>query len=141
MTEYPVLRPGPTHDPDGTRVRYGGCACGTVRFEVRGEPYVVGLCHCMDCRKATGGVAMASANWYLDKFISSGVVKEYRGRSFCPACGSRLFHLNDKRAEVLLGALDDGPSDLTPMVEGWIFRREHWMSPVAGAGQFQKDPT
>ncbi|MEO7222454.1 MAG: GFA family protein [Devosia sp.] len=141
MTEYPVLRPGPPYDADGTRVRYGGCTCGAVRFELRGEPYVVGLCHCMDCRKATGGVAMASANWYLDKFTSSGTVKEFRGRSFCPECGTRLFHLNTKRAEILFGALDDGPSDLTPTVEGWIIRREHWLVPIEGAGQFERDPT
>jgi hypothetical protein len=139
MDEYPVLRQGPSHDPDGTRVRYGGCTCGAVRFEVRGEPYIVGLCHCMDCRKATGGVAMPSANWYLDRFISTGAAKEFRGRSFCPECGSRLFHLNDKRAEVLLGALDDGPGDLKPMVEGWIFRREYWLAPVPGAAQFERD--
>ena len=139
MTEYPVLQPGPPYDADGTRVRYGGCLCGEVRFEVRGEPYVVGLCHCMECRKATGATGMASANWYLDKFTWSGKLKEFCGRSFCPECGSRVFHLNDKRVEVLFGALDDGPSDLTPTLEGWNIRREHWLVPVEGAAQFDRN--
>jgi hypothetical protein len=32
----------------------GGCMCGAVRFEVRGTPYRVGLCHCLTCRKQSG---------------------------------------------------------------------------------------
>ena len=139
MTDYPVLRPGSPYDADGARVRYGGCTCGAVRFEVRGEPYVVGLCHCMDCRKATGGVAMPTADWLLEDFRSTGTVKTFNGRSFCPGCGSRLFHLNDTRAEIMLGALDDGPGDLFPTQEGWIIRREHWLAPVPGARQYQRD--
>jgi hypothetical protein len=140
MTEYPVLRPGPAHDPDGTRVRYGGCLCGAVRFEVRGEPSKVGICHCMECRKATGAVAMAYADWDAAHFTYSGTLKEFCGRSFCPECGTRVFHLYaGKGAEVLLGALDDGPGDLVPTREGWTIRREHWLTPVPGARQFARD--
>ena len=139
MTDYPVLRPGPPFDADGTRLRYGGCLCGAVRFELRGEPYIVGICHCMECRKATGAVAMAYADWYLEAFSYSGALKEFCGRSFCPECGTRVFHVNAKRVEVLLGALDDGPGDLKPSVEGWIVRREHWLPPVEGAAQFERD--
>ena len=140
MTEYPVLRPGPRHDHDGTRLRYGGCLCGAVRFEVRGEPSVVGICHCMECRKATGAVFMAYADWHAGSFNYSGAVKEFCGRSFCPDCGTRVFHLREGGgAEVLLGALDDGPGDLKPVREGWIIRREHWLSPLAGAAQFARD--
>jgi hypothetical protein len=142
MTDYPVLRAGPPYDPDGTRVRYGGCLCGAVRFEVRGEPTKVGICHCMECRKATGAVSMAYADWLKTGFSFRGAVKEFCGRSFCPECGTRVFHLRDGAGddvEVLLGAFDDGPGDLTPTVEGWIIRRERWLAPVAGAGQFERD--
>ena len=139
MPDYPVLRPGPPFDAAGTRLRYGGCLCGAVRFELRGEPDVVGICHCMECRKATGAVAMAYADWRLSQFSTSGTVREFSGRSFCPECGTRVFHLNDERVEVLLCALDVGPSDLTPSVEGWIIRREHWLAPVAAAAQFERD--
>ena len=140
MADYPVVRPGPAHDGDGIRVRYGGCSCGAVRFELRGEPTHVGICHCFECRKATGAVGMAYADWPLTAFTLHGTAREYQGRSFCPTCGSRVFHLSPVKVEVMLGAIDAAPGDLTPTREGWIKRREHWLAPVAGAAQFDEDP-
>jgi hypothetical protein len=111
-----------------------------VRFELRGEPLVVGLCHCHECRKATGSVYVAYADWPRAAFSSSGETREFAGRSFCPSCGSRLFHLSDEHAEVMLGALDDAPTDLSPTREGWIIRREHWLGALAGTEQAERDP-
>jgi hypothetical protein len=42
MSDYPVLRPGLKFNNEGERVRYGGCSCGAIRFEVFGVPYTVG---------------------------------------------------------------------------------------------------
>lgn len=140
MNDYPVLRPGPPFDRDGRRVRYGGCSCGAVRFEVSGEPTVVGLCHCLECRKATGGVSMPYADWPSGAFSVAGAARDYAGRSFCPVCGSRLFHLAPGVVEILLGAFDDAPGDLRPTREGWTIRREHWLAPVDGASQHDRDP-
>jgi hypothetical protein len=140
MSDYPVLQPGPKFDEHGVRVRRGGCSCGAVRFEVRGEPHVVGICHCLECRKATGAVAMTYADWPRSSFTLSGEAREYMGRSFCTTCGSRLFHLNPDRVEIIVGALDDAPSDLLPTREGWIKRREPWLAPVPGTEQAREDP-
>lgn len=140
MDAYPVIRPGPSHDAQGVRIRYGGCSCGAVRFEVRGEPVAVGVCHCTECRKATGCVSMAYADWPRSAFSLTGEAREYQGRSFCPICGSRVFHPGTEQIEVMLGALDDAPGDLSPTHEGWIIRREHWQPPIPGAGQFERDP-
>lgn len=140
MSDYPVIRPGPSHDAEGARMRYGGCSCGAIRFELRGEPDVVGICHCTECRKATGATAMAYADWSRSAFSMTGEAREYRGRSFCQICGSRVFHLSPDRVEIPLGALDSAPGDLIPSREGWIIRREHWQQPIAGAGQFERDP-
>ena len=84
---------------------------------------------------------MAYADWPERAFSVSGEASEYMGRSFCPTCGSRLFHLNPGKVEIVLGALDDAPSGLLPTREGWIKRREHWLMPVARAEQAQEDPT
>lgn len=140
MSDYPVLQPGPKWDDDGVRVRRGGCSCGAIRFEVRGEPIVVGICHCLECRKATGAVAMVYAKWPRSAFTARGEAREYVGRSFCATCGSRLFHLNADSVGIIVGALDDAPSDLIPTQEGWIKRREPWLAPLTGAEQAREDP-
>lgn len=140
MTDYPVIVPGPERDADGVRLRHGGCTCGAVRFTLSGEPLVVGLCHCLECRKATGGVAMPYADWPKTAFRHTGTVQSFNGRSFCPVCGSRLFHLEAETVEIMLGAFDAAPGDLVPTQEGWIIRREPWLAPVADARQCGRDP-
>ena len=125
---------------DSGRIRRGGCGCGAVRFEVKGEPYVVGTCHCTDCRKATGSTYVYYGDWPRSAFTSFGEARVFKGRSFCPNCGSRLFHLSDEKAEIMLAVLDDAPGDLEPVQEGWIKRREHWLVPIAGTNQFDQDP-
>jgi hypothetical protein len=123
-----------------TVIREGGCACGRVRFKVEGEPLQVGLCHCTDCRKATGTAFLHYADWPAAAFSSTGEYATYNGRSFCAHCGSRLFHVDADGAEINLGALDAAPTDLVPVREGWIVRREAWLAPVAGAVQAEGDP-
>jgi hypothetical protein len=114
-----------------------------VRFEVRGEPSVVGVCHCIECRKATGSTYCWYAHWPLSAFTSTGDAREFMGRSFCSICGSRLFHLHPSKndVEIMVGSLDEVPSDLQPSREGSIKRREHWLVPITGAGQYDEDPT
>ena len=130
-----------------TGARNGGCLCGTVRYTVRGEPILVGLCHCADCRKSSGSVFVAFAMWPRSSFDQSGEVSTYAGRSFCPRCGGRLFCLTDRFAEIRIGSLDDAPNGLRPVQELWIKRRETWLHPVEAAGQYEadafdaKDPT
>jgi hypothetical protein len=90
-------------------VRTGGCLCGAVRYEVRGEPFQSGLCHCTTCRKLTGSSFSASANWRPNQFRMTGELGTYERRSFCPSCGSRLLYLYDDGVEIFLGSLDLAP--------------------------------
>jgi hypothetical protein len=112
-----------------------------VQFEVEGEPEVVGLCHCTDCRKETGSAFLAYADWPRSRFrLTKGEYATYAGRSFCAQCGSSLFHLSEEQAEICLGALDAAPNGLTPTREGWVVRREHWLPRIPGANQHFTDP-
>ncbi len=135
------LNPQEDGTPEGPSdiVRRGGCLCGAVRYEARGAPKVVGLCHCGDCRKATGGFAMPWADWPDAQVRITGAIATFHGRSFCPNCGSRVVHLNPHHAEIMLGTLDEPPTDLVPEREIWVIRREPWMQPVPGAEQFDRD--
>src|ERR1700709_269309 len=95
--------------------RTGGCLCGSVRYAVRGEPYKTGLCHCTDCRQVTGSAFLAYADWRPEQFECTGQVATFRGRSFCPVCGSRLFSRNERQVEVYIGSLDEVSSGITPL--------------------------
>ena len=124
----------------GARRYTGGCACGAVHIELVGEPLKVGLCHCGDCRKATGSAFLFYGDWANGSYSVSGPTATWEGRSFCPTCGSRLFHLGEDGIEINLGALDDAPLGLVPTREGWICRREPWQRAVDGAYQAERDP-
>ncbi|WP_460137889.1 GFA family protein [Pseudomonas sp. S2_A10] len=116
----------------------GGCLCGDVRFEASGEPYRVGLCHCLDCRKIHGALFHASAIFPEDAVTISGETHEYQGRHFCPRCGSSVFNRSGDEVEVSLGALD-APDQLKPTYESWIVRRESWLPDFPLARHYRGD--
>lgn len=121
-------------------VRTGGCLCGAVRYQVTGEPYISGLCHCTTCRKLTGSPFSATANWRSDQFAMTGELRTYERRQFCPDCGARLFYLFDGGVEVFLGTLDQAPYDIKPMLEVWTIRREHWLPLIAETTRYDGNP-
>jgi len=106
----------------------GGCLCGAVRLAVTGAPHRVGICHCLDCRKHHGAVFYAAAIFPADAVEIRGATAEYRGRHFCPVCGSSLFARCGDEIEVHLGCLD-APNRLRPTYESWVVRREDWLPP------------
>ena len=110
----------------------GGCLCGQVRFEAAGQPYRVGLCHCLDCRKFHGALFSACAIFAEDSVTVSGETGEYRGRHFCRHCGSSVFGRSADEIEINLGSLD-APDQLIPTYEIWMVRREAWL-PVFAVG-------
>ena len=106
----------------------GGCLCGDVRVVARGEPFRVGLCHCLDCRKHHGSLFHASAIFPERAVTVTGVTQAYRGRHFCPHCGSSVFGHSGDEIEVNLGAFD-APDQFRPTYELWTSRREAWLPP------------
>ncbi len=47
--------------------------------------------------------------------------------------------MSEGEAEVPLGSLDEVPTDLVPGYELWVKRREHWLSALPDAAQFDED--
>src|SRR5215831_247835 len=78
-----------------------GCLCGTVRYQVAGQPTLAWACHCTLCKRRTGGAFGIAA--YFDEAavqIISGALKTYEYRSdesnrwikteFCSTCGTTV---------------------------------------------------
>jgi hypothetical protein len=101
----------------------GRCLCGAVRFEVRGTPRDVVVCHCGECRRWAGHVWAASAAPREDvdihadgalRWIDSPESETHARRGFCAECGSSLFWEAPGRDTISFaaGALD-APTGLT----------------------------
>lgn len=116
----------------------GGCLCGDVRIEASGQPYRVGLCHCLDCRKIHGALFHASAIFPENAVTTTGETRDYAGRHFCPRCGSSVFNRSADEIEINLGCLD-APDQLTPTYESWTVRRESWLPAFPLARSYSGD--
>lgn len=116
----------------------GGCLCGDVLFSAVGQPYRVGLCHCLDCRKHHGALFHASAIFPQAAVTIEGETREFAGRHFCPRCGSSVFSRSADEIEVSLGALDI-PSQFQPTYELWSVRREAWLPAFPVAKRYEHD--
>lgn len=116
----------------------GGCLCGNIRLVAQGEPYRVGICHCLDCRKHHGALFYAAAVFPLDAVRVEGETRQYQGRYFCPACGSSVFARSGDEIEVHLGTLDL-PSQFEPTYENWTLRREAWLPEFTYMRHYKRD--
>ncbi|WP_377288792.1 GFA family protein [Rhizobium sp. SG2393] len=116
----------------------GGCLCGRIRFSVSGKPRRVGICHCLDCRKHHGALFFAAAIFPRSAAEIDGEPKVFRGRNFCPDCGSSVFALTDAEIEVHLGAFDN-PGLFTPTYELWTIRRESFLPKFSEVKSYERD--
>lgn len=87
-------------DPTYDVVQRGGCRCGKVRFEARGAPLRVGVCHCESCRRATGGAFAVFVDYPRMTVAFSGEPAVWSSRPgverlFCDRCGSPIGFRDD----------------------------------------------
>ena len=113
----------------------GGCLCGAVRYEVQAAPRQTSLCHCEDCRRASGAPVVA---W---TFFPSGSLSFVKGdprmlhfaereRTFCADCGTPLTFFDPAlphEFEVTTCSLDDAASAPAPSDHNWIVDRLPWL--------------
>jgi hypothetical protein len=116
----------------------GGCLCGAVRINATGQPYRVGLCHCLDCRKHGGSLFYAAAIFPEKAVTITGETREYKNRHFCPICGSSVFGKWVDEVEVHLGIFDQ-PDQFAPTYENWTIRREAWLPRFPLAKSYERD--
>lgn len=116
----------------------GGCLCGDVRLVATGQPLRVGLCHCLDCRKHHGALFSAAAIFSAKAVSVEGETNAYKGRHFCPRCGSSVFARSGGEVELHLGTLD-APDAFAPGYELWTVRRERWLPEFPGLARYRRD--
>ncbi len=130
-------------------MRTGGCYCGAVRYELRGEPGPLVNCHCRDCRRVHGAAfAAGSLIRKADLRFTSGeeAVQEYETqngfRYFCERCGGRLFNRARSAPEfvvLLVASLDDEPTD-EPVMHINVESRAPWYEILDDRPQHQAMP-
>jgi len=123
----------------------GSCLCGAIRYEIAAEPRGTTLCHCEDCRKASGAPVVA---W---TFFPAGSIKfegqprtisfAGRERTFCPRCGSPLMFFDPDlphQFEVTTSTLDCA-SEMKPVDHNWIADKLPWFETADDLPRYPKN--
>ncbi len=126
----------------------GSCLCGTVKFEISGEPSSLSYCHCSRCRKAAGVFSAVLIGKADDLIFTEGedqIAKIDPGadwkheRCFCPHCGTSLGDLAIGDIYVVAAsALDDDP-EIRPMAHIHTASKPNWYEITDGLPQFEGD--
>lgn len=99
----------------------GGCLCGSVQYEVSGDPLKFYHCHCRRCRKATGtghasNIILENVNFRW--LQGEALARRYKvpeaerfANVFCTNCGSPLPRYMPETGRVVIpaGSLDSIP--------------------------------
>ena len=114
----------------------GRCACGAITFEFDQDPEFVANCHCLDCKKASGGematfFGVAEADFTLltgspkgQSYVAASGKKLVR--NFCAECGARVFSTKLESFPGLVFVT----LGITPKLEMFTKRRLPWNKPL-----------
>lgn len=127
----PAATPAPAPDVDLA----GGCACGAIRYRVRGKPRLQTLCHCSDCRKACGATPVAWATFDRTAFelergtLTERASSERARRGFCAGCGCQItfqYVAHPSFFDLTIASLDD-PSAIPPRSHIYLRSKPEWL--------------
>ncbi|HVL42003.1 MAG TPA: GFA family protein [Brevundimonas sp.] len=126
----------------------GGCHCGSIRYQMPEEVAYHALCHCADCRKASGAPVVAWALAPTDRMTITGSPRVYASsehgrRHFCDRCGTSLFYTNEVifpgKTDVQTATLDT-PDALPLQVQIQTAERIDWMATAHDLPAFDRYP-
>ncbi|MBF6602669.1 MAG: GFA family protein [Sphingorhabdus sp.] len=127
----------------------GGCYCGSVRYEISGEPINHAICYCRDCQRSTGAPSVAWIMLAQDGFsVTKGELKSVHGkagaqRQFCADCGTGIAYIN---AEMLPGMVDvqtatlDAPEEYAPQMSIQLAEQIPWVKDAHKMPGFERFP-
>ncbi|MDX3900505.1 MAG: GFA family protein [Sphingobium sp.] len=126
----------------------GGCHCGAIRYEVTGEPAHSALCHCSDCRKASGAPMVGWALFAEAQLTISGEPARYASsgpvtRHFCGICGTGLFYTSTTAfqgmVDIQTATLDDQAA-FPPTAHIQYAEAAPWMEDAHALPKFDRFP-
>ncbi len=93
---------------------HGSCLCGQVQYRVTGPFEVFHLCHCSQCRRATGTAHAANIFTTADRIewlSGQDLIKRYTpaeagiiSKCFCSNCGSTVPYTSLKSGKLIIPA-------------------------------------
>ena len=129
----------------------GNCRCTSVTLTIANKPKMMVQCHCLDCQAFTGTGHASLAYFDVADVNINGASVNYSvtadsgaemTRSFCPACGSRLYGTNSERPDLLainIGCLEDSEW-FEPQAVIYTSRRHDWDITSDEIPQFETMP-
>lgn len=114
----------------------GACMCAKIRYVLTTEPISSTMCHCSDCRRASGAQSVAWVTVPIDNYVvSEGEPKQYKSsleviRTFCENCGTPLTYSHKERAQTIditTGSLDK-PENFPPTRDVFDRDRLPWVA-------------
>lgn len=126
----------------------GGCLCGAVQYTVADEFAYALICHCSQCRRATGSAFKPFGGIQKEKLslvAGEDAVMRYGGDDghdvHCGRCGSLLYSwLRDSPyVHVTYGTLSDSPT-LRPTAHIHVGSKADWDVIKDGLPQFHELP-
>jgi hypothetical protein len=119
-----------------TKTHEGGCLCGWIRFQARGQPQKPHTCSCKMCQRHTGALTAAWVEFPSDDVAWTGEggkpqtyrSSDFSSRAFCPKCGGSIGAIDDKPVVALLvGAFDKtSGKEFAPEYHSYRSMRPKW---------------
>jgi len=131
------------------KIKYGGCLCGKIRYQIEGDPFDSDYCHCRICQRQTGAPVSAWMDFKKEQIkLLDGNVKEFESsknvrRGFCENCGSTLSFRDIMHPDYLtlsITSLDD-PNTFSPKYHIYVDSAVKWHSIIDEYPKFQKNRT
>lgn len=131
-------------------MRWAMCSCEQLKIKLEGELLGVGVCHCLACQRRTGSAFATIASFAApfeihgsaSRFTRTGNQGARFTFSFCPVCGTNLFHQEEGEVDsiaVAVGGFAD-PDFPQPDVSTYDVRRHRWVTLPPSIESFPRDP-
>ncbi len=129
----------------------GSCQCGSISYEAEADPNLVGICHCTDCQKFSGGGFRIGVPVPEEAFtLLSGKPKTYiktaesggkRAQVFCSICGTHIYSTSvgdEPKVLRIRTPTANQSSQLPPKSQGWFRSAQTWVTAISAIPSREK---